>query len=156
LGHLFGIGYDDGSRKCLQKYPIKAASGHFITKGGIDGLSAIENAYVDAPDTLVLAADGASPTLTVRTAGAGRAVYLSGYRFSPQSAFLIARAVAWAAKEELSVASLQCGNPAAECAVFDGCVAIVNHTDRPQRSYVPAIAGDVTLEPYAQKILRTP
>jgi len=154
LGHLFGIGYDDGSRKCMRKYPIVVAEQHFITQDGIEGLVPLGSAYLDALDTTVLAALDTSPMLSVRKAGKGRAIYVSGYRFTLQSARLIARAVGYAAQEENRLTALMCESPSAECAVFDGYVAVVSHSDKPTQTMVPGIQAEVRLEPYEQRIIR--
>ncbi|MDL2318005.1 1,3-beta-galactosyl-N-acetylhexosamine phosphorylase [Eubacteriales bacterium OttesenSCG-928-A19] len=132
LGDLFGVGRDDGSRKCLRKYPLPMAAPHFLTADGTRGLEPLAGVYVDAPDTEVLTHDGRTPMLTARRAGTGRAVYLSGYRFSMEAVRLAFRASVYAAGQEAAIDAYITSNPLTEMARFGEMLVVNNNAPEEQ------------------------
>jgi beta-D-galactosyl-(1->4)-L-rhamnose phosphorylase len=153
LSHLFGVSVDSGARKCQRKYRARLPIPHWVTADGAPGLVPLEGAYLDAPDVAVLAADGNVPLLTAREVGAGRAVYLSGYRFSFESVRFLLRALCYAARLENLLPDFVPDNVLTECALFDECAVVINHTDIVQCTTVPGWAEPVALPPMGQKIL---
>lgn len=150
LGHLFGVERDDGSRKCLRKYTFTPEVSHFITEQGAFGLLPTQGVYVDASDTSVLCAQGSLPLMTVREAGNGRAVYLSGYRFSMEAARLMLRVLCFAGHTEVEMDGLIASNPLTDCALYPDGAIVVNNTGTPQATRIPGFDGTIELPPYGQ------
>jgi beta-D-galactosyl-(1->4)-L-rhamnose phosphorylase len=111
LAPVLGLDRDGGDRIANGKYaftrPAGAVGGHFITADApadmeLDFGRDIDGVYVLGPDTQVLAERDGSPRLTAHAFGRGRAVYLSGFKFSWVNTRLLHRALFWAAAAENS------------------------------------------------------
>ncbi len=150
LGHIFGVGRDDGRRKCLGKMPVNPKHDDFICADGPEGLVPLTDVYVSAPDVRVLYAEEGVPTLCARPFGQGRAVYLSGYRFSLRAARLLLRALCYAGHMEDDLHRLTCPNPMVEIARFPGTDVLLNNTGAPQEVRLPGSEDVVKLAPWAQ------
>src|SRR5690606_27040472 len=83
----------------------------------------------DAGVCEVLAAREFSPQLTVNRFGRGRAVYSSGFKFSPDNTRLLHRAVYWAAQHEDAWGAWQTDNVRTEATYFPkaGKLVVINN-----------------------------
>ena len=152
LSHLFGVGVDDGRRKCQRKYARPENTAHFLAGDGVSGLESLEGAYMDAGDVnVVCQTDGA--LLTARDVGQGRAVYLSGYRFSLDTARLILRAIAFAGRMEDAMDALVTDNKHVDMARFEDKVVLVNNTAEAREVRVPGLDGKVLVPGFGQKVI---
>jgi beta-D-galactosyl-(1->4)-L-rhamnose phosphorylase len=137
LSDVLGVDRDTGLRIGLGKYKYTKIADHFITKdlkGNPDFGNDIDNIFILGNQTQVLADENGSPTIAVHPFGEGRAVYMSGHKFSPANARLLHRAIFWAAKREADFAKWVCTNPNTECAYYANHrkLVVINNTQAPQ------------------------
>jgi beta-D-galactosyl-(1->4)-L-rhamnose phosphorylase len=92
LAHVLGLDRDRGERIANGKYkyaaPALPGAPHFITAdltGAPDFGKDVDGIYVFGPDTQVLADRDNSPRLATHAFGKGRAVYASGFKFTPRT-----------------------------------------------------------------------
>ncbi len=154
LTHIFGVDRDTGVRKCLRKFRFENEEG-FVT--GDDpammvGIRGLDGVFVDAADVKVLASENGQPTLTCREFGKGRALYLSGYRFSLPACRLILRAVCYAMGKEDAMEQYVTSNIMTECAYYPAIdkLVIINNAETEQTTSVNTARGKitVTLKPF--------
>lgn len=109
LAQVFGLDRDRGERLANGKFkfarPASAVAPHFITADAppdapLDFDRDIDGIYALGPDTRVLAERAGSPRLAAHEFGRGRAVYLSGMKFTCANTRLLHRALFWAAAKE--------------------------------------------------------
>ncbi len=127
LAQVFGLDRDSGERLANGKYkftkPDGAVAKHFITADLPAGVAPdlakdVDGIYVHGPDTQVLAERDNSPRLAVHGFGKGRAVYLSGFKFSPENTRLLHRALYWAAAKEAQWSAWSSSNIRTEATYF--------------------------------------
>ncbi|XHR31309.1 MAG: 1,3-beta-galactosyl-N-acetylhexosamine phosphorylase [Chthoniobacteraceae bacterium] len=150
LSHLFGVDRDRGERLANGKYlyTVDKAS-HFMTadvKGAIDFGKEVDGIYALGPSVRVLAEKEGSPRIAVNLPGKGRAVYFSGFKFSPQNTRLLHRALFWAAAKEAQYLAWTSSNVHAECAWFGkkGKLVVINNADKPQETTITLGDGKAT------------
>jgi beta-D-galactosyl-(1->4)-L-rhamnose phosphorylase len=159
LSHLFGVDKDLGTQKCLGKYNYTITEKHFITEDSDTlTLPVCEGIFVRDKQVQVLAESQKTPILTTNQFGEGRAVYLSGYRFSLENTRLLMRAILFAAKNERAIEYFVCSNPLTECAYYPGNdkLVIINNTGEPQQTSVRKQTGEeilADLKPYDIQII---
>ncbi len=127
LAQVFGLDRDGGERLANGKYkyakPEGAFAPHFITAdlpAGVapDFAKDVDGIYVHGPDTQVLAERENSPRLAVHGFGKGRAVYLSGFKFTPENTRLLHRALYWAAAKDAQWSAWSSANIRTEATYF--------------------------------------
>jgi beta-D-galactosyl-(1->4)-L-rhamnose phosphorylase len=127
LAQVFGLDRDSGERLANGKYkytkPEGAFAPHFITAdlpAGVvpDFAKDVDGIYVHGPDTQVLAERDNSPRLAVHGFGKGRAVYFSGFKFTPENTRLLHRALYWAAAKDAQWAAWSSSNIRTEATYF--------------------------------------
>jgi beta-D-galactosyl-(1->4)-L-rhamnose phosphorylase len=85
-----------------RQYTLAGAK-HFILEdaaGTIDFGDDIDDIYIIGKDTQVLVDNHNSPQITTHPFGRGRAIYLSGFKFTAENSRLLHRALFWAAGKE--------------------------------------------------------
>jgi beta-D-galactosyl-(1->4)-L-rhamnose phosphorylase len=134
---------------------------HFILKdvaGELDFGSDATNIFILNRETSVLAARGRSPMVTAKTFGRGRAVYLSGHKYTPENVRLLQRAIFFAAQAEPKLDVYACSNVKAECAYYPKHkkLVVVNYGTAPEETRVSLPGGKsltVRLEPYGVTVV---
>ena len=97
LAHLLGVDREIGLTMCNVKLPVSASPKHFILEdldGDIDFGKDIDNIYVLNKDTKLLVEKDGSLQIALNSFGRGKAIYLSGFKFSPENSRLIHRSPA--------------------------------------------------------------
>jgi beta-D-galactosyl-(1->4)-L-rhamnose phosphorylase len=161
LFHLLGTDRETGSTQGIVKLPVKAFGNHFIlkdTNGEIDFGNDINNIFVTGTSTEVIAEKEGSPRITVNTFGKGKAVYFSGFRFTPENSRLLHRALFTAAGKESEYGAWTCGNVRTDCAYFPEIktLAVTSISGYEETTDVPDNIGNiikVNLEPYGMRII---
>ncbi|PTX95696.1 1,3-beta-galactosyl-N-acetylhexosamine phosphorylase [Opitutus sp. ER46] len=153
LAPVLGVDRDRGERIANGKYKYAAPAGrvagiadHFITA---DLTSApdlgrdVEGTYVLDGTTTVLAEREGTPRLTTHAFGRGRAVYLSGFKFTAENTRLLHRALFWAAAQEAAWPVWNTTNVRTECAWFaaEKKLVVINNAGEPQQTTVTLADG---------------
>jgi beta-D-galactosyl-(1->4)-L-rhamnose phosphorylase len=145
LAPVLGVDRDRGERRANGKFkyapPAAPASTHFITNDvttALDFGADLADLFVLSADTQVLADRGGSPRVATHLFGRGRAVYLSGFKFTPDNTRLIHRALFWAAAQEKSWPAWSSSNVRTECAWFAAQkkLVVINNAGTPQQTTV--------------------
>ena len=155
LAQVFGLDRDCGERLANGKYkftkPETAVGAHFITTDApadtaLDFGKDIDGIYVFGPDTQVLAERDNSPRLATHQFGKGRAVYLSGFKFTFENTRLLHRALFWAAAQEAKWSVWNTTNVRTECSYFAkaGKLVVINNAGEPQQTEVMLADGQTT------------
>lgn len=161
LASVLGVDRDRGERLALSRYSYDAPTSHFITtdlSGSPDFGKDVDGIFVQAADTKVLAERNGSPTITVRPFGKGRAVYFSGYKFTPENTRLLHRALFWAANQEQKWPVWNSVNVRTDCAYFPKKkkLVVINNSGVAEKTTITTAAGkalDLTLEAHGIEIL---
>jgi beta-D-galactosyl-(1->4)-L-rhamnose phosphorylase len=120
LAHLLGVDREIGAMNSL-KYPVSASPKSFLLEdleGDVDFGNDINDICVIGENTNVLKEKNGSPQITLNTFGKGKALYLSGFKFSPENSRLIHRALFAAAGKETEYNSWTCSNIYTDCAYY--------------------------------------
>jgi len=145
LSRVFGLDRDTGDRVANGKYKYPAVAGpvasHFITadvSSPLDLGKDVDGIYVFDGDTQVLAECDGSPRLVTHAFGKGRAVYLSGFKFTFENTRLLHRALFWAASRDAAWGAWQAANPRTEATCFPkaGKLVVINNAGAPQETVV--------------------
>jgi len=128
---------------------------HFITAGLPIGTSLgkeIDAVRPISPEVIILRCGLSTVQIAVNQFGRGRAVYMSGHRFSPELVRLLHRTLFWAAGKEADFSAWTTTNVHTECAWYPGsaCLVVVNNSAEPQKTSVRTAGGeklDFQLEP---------
>jgi beta-D-galactosyl-(1->4)-L-rhamnose phosphorylase len=155
LAQVFGLDRDGGERLANGKYkfakPEGAVGAHFITADApadtaLDFGKDIDGIYVFGPDTQVLAERDGAPRLATHAFGQGRAVYLSGFKFTFENTRLLHRALFWAAAQEAKWTVWNTTNIKTECSYFAkaGKLVVINNASEPQQTEVTLTDGRTT------------
>jgi len=166
LSHLLGLDRDRGERLANGKFkyavPPAPVAPHFITAdlpAAPDFGRDVDGIYVLGPDSQVLADRDGSPRIATHGFGKGRAVYFSGFRFTPENTRLLHRALFWAAAQEAKWPVWNTSNIRTEAAWFGkaGKLVVINNAGEPQVTAVTLADGTtakhVSLEAHGIAIL---
>ncbi|MBN1313604.1 MAG: 1,3-beta-galactosyl-N-acetylhexosamine phosphorylase [Anaerolineae bacterium] len=162
LAHLLGVDREIGNTLSKEKPIYQTQESHFIVEDiedNIDFGKDVDDVFVVSRDTQVLVDNDGSPTLAVHDFYQGRAIYLSGFKFSPQNTRLLHRAIYWAAGAEDDFGAWMCSSIHAECAYYPDSkqLVVINNSDIHQETSVYNSAKkraiNVGLEPYGIRIL---
>ena len=123
LAHLFGVDRDTGEYACHAPWSWEQAKDspfRICTQaiGRTDGIR------LTAPDTQVLASEEGTPTLTLRRVGKGRALYMGGFRWSPEGSRMLLDILLYLSGAEGPEAGLS-DNPLVETAWFPASKTLV-------------------------------
>lgn len=151
LATALGVGIERGQGICLEKYRFDVIKEHFITREmqrQPEFANAVNGVYALSGNTEVLCADGRDVTLSANTFGSGRAVYMSGYTHSSESARLLYRAMLWLAKKDEERPLYLPDDPAAECAYFPKAkrLVIINNSDKRIETKMLTESGEIKAE----------
>jgi beta-D-galactosyl-(1->4)-L-rhamnose phosphorylase len=162
LSHLLGVDRETGLtlNKGQMKFSMPDEK-HFIVQdieGDIDFGNDIDKVFLADKDTKVLAEKDGSPKVALHNFKKGRAVYLSGYKFTPQNTRLLQRALFWSAGREGDFGPWTCSNIYADCAYYPKGkkLVVINSSDKSEKTEVFDSGGksiNVSLEPYGIKIM---
>lgn len=150
LNHVFGLDRDCGERLANGRYrytpPASPVADHFITadlEEAPDFGKDIDGIYVLGASTEVLAENEGSPQIALNKFGKGRAVYLSGFKFTYENTRLLHRAIFWAAAKESQWTVWNTSNVRTECAYFKkaGKLVIINNAGEKQSTTVHLADG---------------
>jgi len=162
LSHLLGVDREIGRSLSREKPAFSTESGgHFIMKDvkGETGFGQeVGNVFVASQDTRVLAERDGSVRVSTHGFRAGRSVYLSGFRFSPQNTRLLHRALYWAAGHERGFGVWTCSNIHTECAYYPGSgkLVVINNSPQAEETSICDAQGnrvEVRVEPFGIRIL---
>jgi beta-D-galactosyl-(1->4)-L-rhamnose phosphorylase len=135
---------------------------HFITAdvtGPLDLGKDTDGIHVFGPDTTVLADREGSPRLAVHRFGRGRAVYLSGFKFTFENTRLLHRALFWAAGRDPAWGVWQSANVRTEATWFAkaGKLVVINNAGSDEATTVTLADGraarEVTVPAHGIQIL---
>lgn len=172
LARVLGLDRDNGERLSNGRYKYDAPAAetsarHFITTELANptapdfGAKEIDAMYVLDPATQVLAERSGefSPRLATHAFGKGRAVYMSGFKFTCENTRMLHRAIFWAAAREDAWGRWHSENPKTEAAYFPGHkkLVVINNAATPQQTRVTLadgkVARDVSLDAHDIAIL---
>jgi beta-D-galactosyl-(1->4)-L-rhamnose phosphorylase len=162
LAHVLGLDRETGPTfGCIKPAFSVSDPHHFILEdaaGDFDFGKETDGVHLIDPETRVLSEQDGSIRIAVHPFKRGRAVYLSGFRFSPQNTRLLHRALCWAAGRETAFRPWTCGNVRTDCAYYPkaGKLVVVNNSESPEQTDVFDAKGDripVRLKPYGIEIL---
>ena len=155
LAHVLGVDRDDGSYACHMpwEFMTEMCDPFFVageSVGKTDGIRVTE------PDTLVLNARGDTPTLTIRSFGRGKAVYMGDFFYSPAGARMLLEMLLYLTGTDGSLAGMT-DRPEAECAWYPASktLVVMNSSDLPVDVNVSLPGGTVQahLEPCEMKFI---
>jgi beta-D-galactosyl-(1->4)-L-rhamnose phosphorylase len=162
LAHILGVDREIGPTLGKPKRQYEKADGtHFIledTPGDLDFGKDVDNVYLVEKDTQVLADQGNSPQVAIRSFGEGRSVYLSGFKFAPDNTRLLYRALCWAARREGDYRPWTCSNIHTDCAYYPRSkkLVVINGSPRQQTTEVCTPSGErikLQLKAYGLRIV---
>jgi beta-D-galactosyl-(1->4)-L-rhamnose phosphorylase len=161
LAHLLGVDREIGRTLSKDKPLYEKAGAHFITQDvteEIDFGKDVDGIFVTGSATQVLADRDGSPRVSVHDFGSGKAVYLSGYKFTPQNTRLLHRALYWAASAESDFGPWTCSNIHTECAHYPGSnkLVVINNSEEKQETMVLNSNGEpieVSLGPLGIQVI---
>jgi len=161
LAPVLGVDRDRGERLALSRYKYDAPAPHFITHdltGAPDFGKDVDGIFTLGPDTKVLAERDGSPTIAVRAFGKGRAVYFSGYKFTPENTRLLHRALFWAANQEEKWPLWNSTNVRTDCAYFakKKKLVVINNSGMTEKTTITQDNGktlEVTVDAHGIQIL---
>ncbi|MGD8786246.1 MAG: lacto-N-biose phosphorylase central domain-containing protein, partial [Phycisphaerales bacterium] len=162
LSHILGV--DKAIGLSLSKSnPVykKTDEKHFITEdieAGIDFGKDIDNIFLLSKDVKVLIDKEDSPRIATNNYNKGRAIYLSGYKFTPQNTRLLHRALYWAANHESNFTPWTCSNINTECAYYpkNKKLVVINNSDKLEETKVFDSNGkstNVKIQPHGIEII---
>ncbi len=161
LAHLLGVDREIGLTMCNVKLPVTASSKHFILEdisGDIDFGKDIDNIFVLSKETTVLAEKDGSPQITLHSFGKGKAIYLSGFKFSPENSRLLHRSLFTSAGMEPEYKAWTCSNVQTDCAWYpkNKKLVVISSSDYVETTKVFDDKGntvEVSLEPHGIQIV---
>jgi beta-D-galactosyl-(1->4)-L-rhamnose phosphorylase len=161
LAPVLGVDRDRGERLALSRYKFEVAKEHFITadlSGAPDFGKDVDGVYLVNGDTRVLAERDGSPTIATHEFRGGRAVYLSGFKFTPENTRLLHRSLFWAAKQETAWPTWNSSNVRTDCAYFPKKkkLVVINNSGAVETTEITTASGKsikVKLEAHGIQIL---
>lgn len=162
LAHVLGVDRETSVTLGLSKRKFtQAGLEHFIlqnSNGDIDFGNEIDKVFVVDKDTNVLVDKDGSVRIAVHSFKKGRAIYLSGYKFTPQNTRLLHRALYWAADCQSDFGPWTCSNIHTECAYYPKSkkLVVINSSDNREKTKVFDLNGksiNVSLEPHGIEII---
>ncbi len=161
LAHLLGVDREIGLTMSHVKLQASASPEHFILEdinGEVDFGKDIDNIYILSRDIRVLIENDGSPQITVNSFGKGKAIYLSGFKFSPENSRLLHRSLFTAAGRESEYKTWTCSNVHADCAYYpkNKKLVVISGSDHAETTKVFDNKGnaiEVSLQPHGIQIM---
>ncbi len=154
LSHLLGVDLDRGEYACHAPWEFET-EGEAPFRVARESLSMTPGIRLTDPDTRVLAAEGATPVLTLHKAGKGSAVYMGGFTWSPAASRMLLEMILYLTGADGSAAGIT-DSEAAEAAWFPrtGTLLVMNSTGEKVTAKVrwPGGECETELEPYETRI----
>ena len=143
LAGLFGVDVDDGAYACHMPWSFETEDAPFTVCR--EALAVRPGVRVIDPQTHVWAAEGQTPLMTCRTFGKGRAVYLSGFEYSPAAAAMLLKLLESATGRGTGDAAVS-GDERVECAWFPAAKTLVmlNNAEEPVEAEIAWPGGRKT------------
>lgn len=146
-----------------RQYTI-ADSKHFLLEDAgseLDLGNDIDHIFITDKNTQVLVDTDNSPKIATHEFGQGRALYLSGFKFTAANSRLLHRAFFWTAAAEAQFGPWTCSNLLTDCAWYPDSrkLAVINSSDKHQQTNVLHSSGSVItvdIEPYGLHIIDNP
>ena len=135
LAGLFGVDVDRGEYACHMPWSFDTEAAPFeICR---EALTVRPGVRVIDPETHVWAAEGQTPLMTCRAFGKGRAVYLSGFEYSPAAAAMLLRLL-MAMTGESGAETAVSADPRVECGWFpkSGTLVLMNNAEEPVKAEI--------------------
>jgi len=163
LARVFGVDRDTGALLGHGKYAWKHDARHFICDDlpkSPDFGKDVNRIFALNGNVSVLAERDGSPVLAAHRFGEGRAVYLSGFKCSPENTRLVHRAIHWAAAHEADFQTWLCSNVLTECAYYSkqNRLVVINNSGEAQQTRVFAPnrqPRQFSLSPHGIEIVNT-
>ena len=154
LAPLFGVDAEDGRYACHGAWSFTEEKAPIPLRR--DALADKPSVRLISPDTRVWAAAGGIPQMTCRDCGKGKAVWLSGFTYSPEAAGMLLRLLIWmTGKSAEGIARTD--SLTAEAAWFpeSGTLVAFNNGEEPLETEVtwPGGSTRITLAPLEMKFL---
>ena len=142
LSHILGINEDTGSHINHGKFSFTETENDFSIDR--DSFPIKDSLYLTDPDTRVLLAKENAPCITEHKFGKGWGLYLSGYRFSAENTFFLAKFILSACGIEKQL--YMTDNCYCECAYFPQSkkLIVINSSDKEQSTTIQTEAGAKT------------
>jgi beta-D-galactosyl-(1->4)-L-rhamnose phosphorylase len=161
LAHLLGVDREIGLQLSNIKLSVSASPKHFILEdldGNIDFGKDIDNIYILSKDTNVLVDKDGSPKITLNSFGNGKAIYMSGFKFSPENSRLVHRSLFTVAGKESEYSDWSCSNVRTDCAYYpaDKKLVVISSSDNAETTEVVDDTGqviEVNLKPHGIQII---
>ena len=162
LSDMLGVDKETGLTTNNVKIEVEAEKDtHFILqdiKGDIDFGADISNVYALSNDTKVLKTNGKSVQLAVNGFFKGKAVYLSGFKFSSENTRLLLRALYFAANKQDEFGSYTSSNVLTECTYYPDSekVVVVNNSNSVESTEITdsnSNKHNIKLEPFGFEVL---
>ena len=156
LAEILGVDLADASYACSGSWqPVICGDTDWIPAG--TAIPAKANVILLHSDVRVLAAENGNVLLTERSFGRGKAVYLSGFRYSLENAAFLMQLLY---RETGAAPIASCSHPAVECTVFPASRQLLaaNNSDRTVQAKlsVDGKSMSVALQPYELRIIDPP
>lgn len=162
LSNVLGVDKETGLTTNNVKVEVaQHEAGHFIledVKSSIDFGNDINNVYALNTNTSVLKAKNGSVQIATNDFFNGKAVYLSGFKFSPENTRLLLRTLFYAANKQNEFGAFVSSNVLTECTYFpeSGKLVVVNCSNSNETTSVTGANGkvyDFSLEPFGTEII---
>jgi beta-D-galactosyl-(1->4)-L-rhamnose phosphorylase len=162
LSHLLGVDKETGLTINNFKVEVKPQeSGHFILEDletDVDFGDDINNIYALSTGTSVLKGKNGSVQVAVNSFFKGKAIYLSGFKFSSDNTRLLLRSLYYASHKHKEFGSFITSNVLTECAYFPKKrkLVVINCVDSAETTEIQDLSGknhSVMLEPFGLRII---
>lgn len=153
LAEVLGVDKDTGARVCHGKWEFNVDNvlndkGQLIPEEGY--VQQRDGVYLTDKETIVLAAHGQFPDLTLHKFGKGHGIYLSGFHYSSANARMLLNLILYACR--VTEPYYLTDNANTECAFYPDAdkLVVINNTEEVQETSVRTKNGVITfkLEPY--------
>ena len=141
LAHVLGVEMDDGRYACHMPWETQPEAAPFAVPAG--ALADKPGIRLTDPDTKVLDQGCAGPRLTLHEFGKGKAVYMSGFQYSPAAARMLLELLLYLTGKDAAEAGV-CEDSRVEVAWFPASATLVmmNNAEAPVDAVVRCPAGE--------------
>lgn len=142
LSHVLGVDREIGLTMNKDKLPFSIpGEKHFILKdqeGKVELGKNTDSIFITSKNASVLAANEGSVQIALNSFGKGHALYLSGFKFTPENTRILHRALFWAAGKQSEYGAWTCSNIHTDCAYYPGTkkLVVINSSDNPEKTNV--------------------
>ena len=168
LADVLGVDEECGLTLGEYKYNIEKHPEHFILKGvespvdygedkkniyALDGTNVTD---IVISDRFIRNTNVGEVKMATNEYGSGRSFYITGLPYSANNAKLLYRAILWTASKENMDNRSYCNNPLVEAHFYGDRYAVINNTDKPQKTVFYDMDGNaetLALKPYEIKWL---